>query len=322
MSPSGVELDRSTYSAGGPPMTISGSVYTLVPHPDNNDSVAGDDPSNQAGDSPLATNPLTIAGHTVVPNPSGIVIDGSSLVPGGSALTLSNITSSLGSSGILVIGSSTTTLTPQFVFTIGSQTFIANPTGFTLDDATIAPGGSAQTIDGIPISLGLSGILVLGSSTFAIPTPTPIFRSNKPIVIAGQTITSNPSAFSIAGTTISAGGLVATIDGIDISLGLSGALVVGSSTFNIPTPAAASPANNPFVIAGQTITPDPSAFSIAGTIISAGGPPVTVDGTVLSLQPSGSLIVGSSTLALSASQPPVPSIDGIDGSACKKNLRL
>ncbi len=38
-----------------------------------------------------------------------------------------------------------------------------------------------------------------------------------------------------------------------------------------------------------------------------------MDGTVLSLQPSGTLIVESSTLALSASQLPVPSIDDIDG---------
>ena len=53
-----------------------------------------------------------------------------------------------------------------------------------------------------------------------------------------------------------------------------------------------------YTVAGQVFTPNPSAFSIAGTTISAGGPAATVGGTVISLDPSGTLVIGSSTIPL------------------------
>lgn len=68
-----------------------------------------------------------------------------------------------------------------------------------------------------------------------------------------------------------------------------------------------------FAVAGQTFAPNPSAFSIAGTIISAGGSAIAVAGTVISLQPSGTLMVGSSTIPLFAPQTPFPNFLHIDG---------
>ena len=310
INPSGVDFDGSEYSAGGPAITISNSVYTLVPHLNNDNDVSSDGSGNTEDNSPLTIDPLTIAGHIVVPNPSGILIDGSSLIPGGSPLTLSNTPVSLGTSGVLVIGSSSTTLAPQSVFTIGTQTFTADPAGFTLKDATVSPGGSVETVDGTIISLGPSGDLILGSSNFAIPTPVSTKPMNHPIVIAGQTVTPIPAAVSIAGASISAGGPAITLDGNIVSLGPSGALAIGSSTFALPTSAPALSSNPSFVIANQTITPNPSAFSIAGTTLSAGGPPVTVNGTVVSLQTTGSLIVGSDTRALAAPSSSMVNIDG------------
>ena len=93
-----------------------------------------------------------------------------------------------------------------------------------------------------------------------------------------------------------------------ISLGKSGALAIGSSTINIPQSYTPSKV---YTVAGQTFTPNPSAFSIAGTTISAGGPAATVDGTVISLGPSGTLVIGSSTIPLLTSQ--VSSDVNIDG---------
>lgn len=220
----------------------------------------------------MTQNTLTIAGQKLVPDPSGMVIGGSSLVPGGSAITVSNTPISLGSSGILVIGSSTVLVVP----------------------------------------------------TESDPPSTPF--ATVALTAAGQTFTPDPSSFSIAGTTISAGGPALTIDGTVISLGPSGTLAIGSSTTNLP------PLGRTYTLAGQTLTlnPDSSALTIAGTTISAGGPAVTVHGTVISVQPSGTLIVGSSTIALLSGipQPTFPSdvnIDGFDvtvGSAVVDGVRI
>lgn len=190
-------------------------------------------------------------------------------------------------------GSSTILLPPQSVFAVGAQSFTANPTGFEVNGAAVAPGGAAQKVDGTIISLDKSGNLAIGSSTVSLtnPSATPV------LAVAGQTFTPNPSAFPIAGTTISAGGPAVTISGTIISLGQHGALKIGSSTINLPTASNNLP-SKVYTVAGQVFTPNPSAFSIAGTTISAGGPAATVGGTVISLEPSGTLVIGSSTIPL------------------------
>ena len=190
-------------------------------------------------------------------------------------------------------GSSTILLPPQSVFAVGAQSFTANPTGFEVNGAAVAPGGAAQKVDGTIISLDKSGNLAIGSSTVSLtnPSATPV------LAVEGQTFTPNPSAFPIAGTTISAGGPAVTISGTIISLGQHGALKIGSSTINLPTASNNLP-SKVYTVAGQVFTPNPSAFSIAGTTISAGGPAATVGGTVISLEPSGTLVIGSSTIPL------------------------
>ncbi len=277
-------------------------------------------PTNDDDDgSPISQDTLTIAGQELVADPSGIVIGGSSLLPGGSAVTISNTPISLGPSGILVVGSSTILLPtptqpdPPFTpfatkaFTVAGQTFTPNPSAFSIAGTTIRAGGSAVTISNTPISLGSSGILVVGSSTILLPTPsdpptTPF--AAKVLTVAGQTFTPNPFAFPIAGTTLSAGGPAVTVSGTVVSLGPSGALVIGSSTVPLlPT----------YTIAGQTFTLLSSAVAIAGTTISAGGPAVTIDGTIISIQPSGTLIVGSSTIPLLMPQSTFSSDVNIDG---------
>ncbi|KAK0511823.1 hypothetical protein JMJ35_005673 [Cladonia borealis] len=139
-------------------------------------------------------------------------------------------------------------------------------------------------------------------------------KSATPILtVAGQTFTPNPSAFSIAGTVVSAGGPAVTIGRTAISLGQHGALKIGSSTINLLTPSNIFP-NKVYTVAGQVFTPNPSAFSVAGTTISAGGPAATVGGTIISLEPSGTLVIGSSTIPL-LPQTAISSdvdIDGLD----------
>ncbi len=297
---SDMAFEGVTYSPGGPAMTLSSNLFTLVPPSDSDDESASDGSNGQAGDLLMASSPLVIGGYTLVSNPSGMVIDGHTLQPGGSALTISNTPISLGISGYIAFGSSSILLPSQSIFVIGSQTFTANPTGFPLNGGSIFPGGPARTIDGTAITLGTSGIFAIGTSKLRLP-------ANRAFTVAGQLITPNPSAFPIAGTAISAGGPAVTVDGTVVSLGSSGALAIGSSTFTLPTPTPAVSVNQPLVIAGQTITPSVSAFPVAGTILSPGGPAVTINGTILSLQPSGTLVVGSNSFAL-----PTPSLSTYD----------
>jgi hypothetical protein len=93
----------------------------------------------------------------------------------------------------------------QSVFDIGCQTFAANPQAFSLNNAETSPSGPAQTVDDTIISLDQSGALAIGSMTFSLSTPTSDTSIDSAIVVAGQTITPNSSAFSVAGTTISVG---------------------------------------------------------------------------------------------------------------------
>ena len=131
----------------------------------------------------------------------------------------------------------------------------------------------------------------MGTSKLSLP-------DNRAFTVAGQLITPNPSAFPIAGTAISAAGQAVTVDGTVVSLDPSGVLAIGSSTFTLPTPTPAASVTQPLVIAGQTITPSGSAFLVLGTTLLPGGPAVTINGTVASLQPSGTLVVGSDSFAL------------------------
>lgn len=71
------------------------------------------------------------------------------------------------------------------------------------------------------------------------------------------------------------------------------------------------------MIAGQTVTPNPSELTIAGTTIRAGGPAATVGGTVLSLQTSGTLLVGSTTIQLPALQTSSSFTLSVDGLAAQ-----
>ena len=250
VDPSGVQFEGESYSVGGPAMTLSNNIYTLVPQHWTENSAINDDDS-PVDSPPPAPDTLTIAGQTIVPNPTGMIIGGSSVVPGGSAVTISNTPVSLDPSGILVVGSSNFSLPPQSIFTIGTQKFTANPTGFLLNGATISPGAAAQTIDGTIISLAQSGVLAVGSSIILLKTPSSTPTAFAPVTVAGQTFTPNPTAFSIASTTISAGGPAITIAGTVISLQPSGTLMVGSSTIRLSAPST-PPYEKVLSIAGQT----------------------------------------------------------------------
>lgn len=310
-NPTGFKVNNVAISPGGLAQTVDGTRISL-----DQAGVLALDSSTISLTDPPATAIWAVAGQTFTPNPSAFSIAGGLITAGGPAVTISGTVVSLGQSGALAIGSSTIDLSnpsdtlPGQVYTVGDQTFTPNPSAFPIAGTAISADGPAVTISGMVVSLGQDGVLKVGSSTISLPTPV-VIPPGKVYTVAGQTFIPSPSGFFIAGTTIAAGGPAVTVGGTIISLGQSGALAIGSSTVALPNPAY-SP-GEVYTVAGQTFTPNPSGFSIAGTTISAGGPAVTVGGTIISLETSGTLLVGSSTIPLLTPQTTFSSDVDIDG---------
>ena len=323
-NPTGFIVNNAAISPGGAAHIIDGTTISL-----DKSGLLAVGSSTVSLENPSTTHVLVVTGQTFTPNPSNFSIAGTIISAGGSAITVDGTAVSLDESGALAIGSTTIsltnpTLTPSATeaFNVAGQTFTPNPFVFPIDGSTISVDGPVAKISGTVVSLGQNGVLIIGSSTVSLLTPSDIYPSET-YTVAGQKFAPNPSAFSIAGTTISAGGPAVTVDGTVVSLGQSGALGIGSSTFDLP-PLSYTP-NKAYTVASQTFTPNPSAFPIANTIISAGGPAATVDGTIISLQASGILLIGSSTISLLKTPPPTfPSsdidIDGFDVKAKSSSI--
>ena len=177
------------------------------------------------------------------------LIAGSTLLPGSPAAMISGTSYSLASSGALVVGSSTILLATAGAVAgqiAAPGALWAGDVAFTplsggsaiVGSSTLSLSGPAITSSGSVLSLA-SGGLVVGSSTYAFarPASNPAASSTTQevpittaLVVAGQSFTANPSAFSINGTTISAGGHGVTLNGTPVSLDRAGNLAVGTST--------------------------------------------------------------------------------------------
>ena len=264
-----------TLSPGSPQITVSGeavslgqwgvlrigSVTTRLGSPKQSDgplafTFAGDDGNAKV----LSVTPVTIPEPTAAP---GLLVAGKTLTPGSPQVTVSGQAISLGESGILRIGSLTSTLGSQssagpLRFTIAGNdgsAEVLNVTPVSVAEATAVPGiaiagetltpGAAQvTVSGEAISLGESGILRIGSLTSTLPPDqsagpleftftgndgNPEVLNVTPVSVAAPTQTDGP-AVAIAGKTLTPGGAQVTISGEAVSLGQSGLLRIGNVT--------------------------------------------------------------------------------------------
>jgi hypothetical protein len=190
-SPSGtgnaIVIDGTTLSSGGSVATISGTVVSagsagLVVGgtqtiPLSNFGSASDDTASQAVFT-LGSSPIT----AFLPSGKGnaIVLDGTTLSPGGSAATISGTIISAGNAGLVVGGTQTipwsnagptsTASASQAVITLGSSTvtaILASGTGHAIivDGTTLSPGGSAITVDGTQVNAGTAGLMIGGTRT-------------------------------------------------------------------------------------------------------------------------------------------------------------
>ena len=163
---------------GGAAVTISGTRYSLG----SSDVVVGTSSLQLSTATPI-TSLLAIGSETLTALPgsgAGFEIDHSTLLPGAPAVTISGTVYSINQAGSLIVGTSTIPLAnadtanpSDKALTAGGETFTpVGSTAVVMDGTTLSVGGSAITENGTRISLASNGLLV-GSSTFAYPTPAP-----------------------------------------------------------------------------------------------------------------------------------------------------
>lgn len=288
-----VVISGITLSPGGSAATIAGTVVSLGA----DGFIAGTSTFVVPSPATLSTLPL-IGSQNIQVAPNGhVVIAGTTLSPGNPGVMVSGTPITLGSNR-LIIGSSTYAVPapssdPTLSSIGGQQVQQAANGGLVVADTTLLPGTPSMMISGTSLSLGSAGLIV-GSSTYGLPRPTPAAV----YTISGETITAGPSsAFLLAGQTISLGGPAVAISGTIVSLGSAG-LVVGSKTYSIP--AASHEAPPLITFGGQVYTANSlGEFVVGSQTLIPGGVGITISGTPVSLAPSdGDIVVGGQTSSI------------------------
>ena len=148
-------LSQKTLQPGGPPITLSGLVYSLAPAASSGDSKSAtlyvvNAPSPPAGVTAGVDPAITIAGDVFSPLATGygFVVDGSTMLPG-QVVTISGTVVSLASDGHgLVVGSSTMVLAQETGAPLsggeGVGGYIWSGLGGTADATATAGGGGGQ----------------------------------------------------------------------------------------------------------------------------------------------------------------------------------
>ena len=176
------------------------------------------------------------------------------------------------------------------VIAVDDHTFIALATsGYSIADTTIQPGDPAVTVQGTPISLGRS-VLIVGSSTLNLPTG----KANGVLTAADVKFTPlGHGKIRLDGKILSVDGTAMTVSGTAISLAASGIAIAGK-TFAFPTTTPeAVDSNRILTIAGQRITRLGSSEAIIdGVTLAINGPAETVSGTTISLASQGLIMDG------------------------------
>ena len=230
----GFAVADTTLQANGPAVTIQGVSVSL----DKSSIVVGS--STLALPTGSGNGVLTAAGQTFTPLGGGsILVNGNTFSVNGPPTTVSGTVLSLALSGLVIDSQIFALPTPapevipntKNTITFAGQTFTQlRSDAVAFHGTTLVANGPAATIAGTVISLASSN-LVVGSQTFALPTPAPN-AFHIAVVIDGTTLTAGASAVTISGKTLS------------LAFGSSGLYVgghgSGSSTFSVPMTAGES----------------------------------------------------------------------------------
>ncbi|MDI1484876.1 MAG: hypothetical protein OHK93_000010 [Ramalina farinacea] len=306
--PEGFDVGGALVQPGGPAITVAGTPISLAPlgTPSLGDStiqLVQAVPTQAAQHRQL----LNVGGQSFVPNPTGFVVAGHSVKPGGPAIKIAGTPVSLAQNSALFVGSSiipldtadagpVTSTAPQNVVYIGGEPVVAFPTGLAIPGVSnIIPGGPPVTVASTPVSLGSDGILHVGAS--AIPLSPPGRQVNEQnqakFNVGSFTFTLvAPSATNLAveGTTILPNSPPQIIHGTTVSLDANNDLTVNGTHMTIPT----GTNNNVFNVGNLTftaITP-PAGVSVDGVRILPGETALNLRGKNITVDANGGLAVG------------------------------
>ncbi|TKA70821.1 hypothetical protein B0A49_10318 [Cryomyces minteri] len=209
-------------SVGGPDVTVAGRVVSLGSSGIVVDSSTVAFSALQATAARLLTAP--VAAYSTNSN-GAVVVDGSTLLPGGAAATLSGQTISAASSGVVIVkdgqtytqafgtvassGPPEAPAVTEAVLTIGASTYTASerigPSGgrvVVIGSSTLSINGAPITMDGQTISAASAGLVVGGGSrTTVVPFHTTTDSTNNPAGTGGNTLPGgSPATLSPAQT--------------------------------------------------------------------------------------------------------------------------
>ena len=332
IQPSNIVLDGTTYSAGGPVLTLSDSIFTIVPQPGPLESapLANNDPKNNLTPD---SDTLTIAGQPVVINPSIPTPNNALISPNDPVQTLAGTINNQQQSAASVIenaGASLPSVTLDPNPASGNPVAASGETttpvisALSIAGTTVSAGGPAITVSGTVISLQPSGTLVMGSSTVdlwaagsgtaRLPDPGAPASATYDMDGVGVQVQPQSSLAVVNGVTLSAGGPGVTVSGSLVSLEAEGGtLDVGTARFAMPTEVA----DAAYDIGGLSVQVQPQSSSYAvvnGVTLTAGGPGISISGTLLSLESGGkTLDIGTARFAMPTDAADSASPYAIDG---------
>jgi hypothetical protein len=258
------------------------------------------------GITPAPMPVLTVGHNTITANPQGqFVVGTQTLQRGGPIVVIDGHTLTLGPNGKIAIWNSDTQTLATMVGGQPAVTFgghqvtaqvVGGTTQFVLGDKTLAPGGSAVTIDGTTFSLppGFQGTsIVINGATQRLSPGLPVLTlSNSPVTAVAADGT---TAFVLApGQTLTPGGSL-VVDGTTYSLPVSGGastiLINGVTSLLSPSPLPVLPVGVDHVTG--TITHGTTAFIFGPDVTLTPDGVVTVSGTTISYpaSASGSVVV-------------------------------
>ena len=297
---------------GGPPITTAGVVYSLAPS--GSELISNGIP---VAIRPVASVPepaqqplvFTVGGKGYTADASSkFLIEGQTLAPGSTAITLSGTRISLAAGASqAIVGGSTVAIYPAGitpapgaghvpVLTFAGSTYSANSLGqFVIGEQTLSPG-AAITVSGTQVSLVAAGnAAMIGSSTELLALNGA--RTAAMLSFDGSTFTADASSnFVIDGQTLTPGGSI-KVSGTPISYPAGAtAVVIGTKTLPLSFGTISSGIRPIIIFDGSTFTADASSdFTINGQTLTPGGN-IDVSGTPISYPSAGAaVVIGTST---------------------------
>ncbi len=293
----GAVVNSKTITAGASAATVSGTPVLV----DSSHQIHFGDSSYQlpTPGPPSSTSLLNGAPAVILPN--AVSVHGTTLSAGSPTATILGTVISLDSSNNLIYGATAVAFPSMIrsspidsgpsigqVTTINAHPIVPLTQGISIAGTTLTPGAPPITVSNTPVSFG-SSTLKIGASSIAFGPQAAPSLLNSPVaekstVIEGHPVVPLTEGISIAGTTLTPGASPITVSNTPISLG-SSVLVIGTSSASLATP---TPTAAPLIatIAGQVVTADAN---------------INLSGIPVSLDSSGELMIGSSTIALGSS---------------------